>query len=312
MRCPASNSSLRVINIRTGELKIKIVPSQTASKLLNTVDHSRDSAGLTYVYPVVSRRAGGVSIGINLNPNNACNWRCIYCQVPDLTRGSAPVIDLTQLESELRGLLQWVINGDFMQRQVPETARILRDIAISGNGEPTSARVFEQVIALIGQVRKDFALSDHLKTVLITNGSLMHRAGVQAGLKRMAAMNGEIWFKFDRALAQDRRLINNTRISLRKIYAHIQIAASLCPTWLQTCIFKLDGLHPPEEEVIAYLNFLRQLIEDGIPIQGVVLYGIARPSLQSEASRLLPADEQWMSSYAQRIQALGLTVKVNV
>lgn len=221
------------------------------------------------------------------------------------------MIDLTQLESELRGLLQWVVNGDFMQRQVPETARILRDIAISGNGEPTSAKAFEQVIALIGQVKKDFALPVHFKIVLITNGSLMHRADVQAGLKLMAAMNGEIWFKFDRALAQDRRLINNTRISLKKIYAHIQIAASLCPTWLQTCIFKLDGLHPPEEEVTAYLNFLRQLIEDGIPIQGVVLYGIARPSLQPEASRLLPADEQWVSSYAQRIQALGLTVKVN-
>ncbi|PIU16966.1 MAG: radical SAM protein, partial [Gallionellales bacterium CG08_land_8_20_14_0_20_59_87] len=35
--------------------------------MLSTTDHSRDSAGLRYVYPVVSRRAGGVSIGINLN-----------------------------------------------------------------------------------------------------------------------------------------------------------------------------------------------------------------------------------------------------
>jgi hypothetical protein len=62
--------------------------------LLKTEDHSRDSAGMRYVYPVVSRRAGGVSVGINLNPNNACNWRCIYCQVPGLTRGGPPPIDL--------------------------------------------------------------------------------------------------------------------------------------------------------------------------------------------------------------------------
>ena len=40
-------------------------------------DHRRDSAGLRYVYPVISRRAGGVSVGINLNPNNACNWACL-------------------------------------------------------------------------------------------------------------------------------------------------------------------------------------------------------------------------------------------
>ncbi len=71
-------------------------PSMTRAprKALSTTDHSRDGAGLSYVYPVVSRRAGGVSVGINLNTNNACNWRCIYCQVPDLVRGAAPPVDL--------------------------------------------------------------------------------------------------------------------------------------------------------------------------------------------------------------------------
>jgi hypothetical protein len=43
-------------------------------------DHNRDVSHLRYIYPVVSRRAKGVSIGINLNINNACNWRCIYAQ----------------------------------------------------------------------------------------------------------------------------------------------------------------------------------------------------------------------------------------
>ena len=54
--------------------------------MLKVTDHDRNAAGLRYVYPVVSRRAGGVSVGINLNPNNACNWRCVYCQVPRLVR----------------------------------------------------------------------------------------------------------------------------------------------------------------------------------------------------------------------------------
>jgi DNA repair photolyase len=69
-------------------------------------NHDRDSTGMRYVYAVISRRAGGVSVGINLNPNNACNWRCVYCQVPDLVRGSRPAIDLPQLERELRELLR--------------------------------------------------------------------------------------------------------------------------------------------------------------------------------------------------------------
>jgi len=67
------------------------------NKILSETNHDRDSAALRYVYPVISRRAGSVSVGINLNPNNACNWHCIYCQVPNLVRGAAPNIDLSIL-----------------------------------------------------------------------------------------------------------------------------------------------------------------------------------------------------------------------
>src|SRR5512147_826880 len=102
---------------------------------------------MTYVYPVVSRRAGGVSIGINLNPNNACNWRCIYCQVPDLKRGGPPPLDLAQLEDELRRLLEDIVHGGFMAQRVPEDLRVLADVAFSGNGEPTSAPEFPQAVA---------------------------------------------------------------------------------------------------------------------------------------------------------------------
>jgi len=284
---------------------------QPKPNLLNTTNHSRDSAGLTYVYPVISRRAGGVSIGINLNPNNACNWRCIYCQVPELTRGSAPRIDLSRLEAELQSFLRDLIHGDFMHKQVPPEARKIHDIALSGNGEPTSAKEFDQVIELIGRARKDFALPADLKIVLITNGSLIYRPTVQAGLKQMAELNGEVWFKFDRALAAARQYVNNTSISLRKINDHLRIATSLCPTWLQTCVFQINAMPPAEEEIAAYLDFLQQLIKNKIPLKGVLLYGIARPSQQPEAVHLSAVDESWLKAYAKRIEALGMTVKVN-
>ena len=166
---------------------------------LTVTDHDRDAAQRTYVYPVVSRRAGGVSVGINLNPNNACNWRCIYCQVPNLKRGAAPAIDLKQLEAELTAMLADILHGDFMQTRVPEGARRLNDIALSGNGEPTSAKEFADVVQLIGRVMKRFDLLGKIKLVLITNGSLNVRESVQAGLKRMAKLNGEVWYKLDSA-----------------------------------------------------------------------------------------------------------------
>ncbi|MES1982884.1 MAG: radical SAM protein [Pseudomonadota bacterium] len=277
---------------------------------LSVSDHSRDSAGLRYVYPVVSRRAGGVSIGINLNPNNACNWRCIYCQVPDLQLGAAPPVDLALLARELRGFLHELTVGDFMQQRVPADMRRINDVALSGNGEPTSAAEFAEVIELIAQLKQEFELLASIKLVLITNGSLLYRDNVQRGLRRMAQLNGEVWFKLDRASEQGLQQINNTRITLAKTRDHLATAIALCPTWLQTCWFALDGAAPSHAEEDAYLEFVADLLRAGSIPRGVLLYTLARPSLQPEAPRLASLSAQQLEAFADRIRALGLIVKV--
>lgn len=281
------------------------------SNVLNIHDHDRDSAGLTYVYPVISRRAGGVSIGINLNTNNACNWRCVYCQVPDLKRGGAPEVDLEKLAGELRGFLRELLQGDFMLRRVPAEARRLNDIALSGNGEPTSAREFVQVVDLIGEIMAEFDLIGKIKLVLITNGSLIQRAKVKQGLRKMASLGGEVWFKLDSATANGMRRINSTRQAVEKMHENLRTAAQLCPTWLQTCIFALDGQPPTEAEREAYLNFISRLRAEEVPLQGVLLYGLARPSMQPEAARLSALPREWMSNFAAEIEARGVAVKLN-
>ena len=281
--------------------------TQTA---LSIRDHDRDAAHMTYVYPVVSRRAGGVSVGINLNPNNACNWRCIYCQVPNLKRGAAPEINLQQLEDELTALLDDILHGDFMQTRVPEDARRLNDIALSGNGEPTSAKAFPEVIQCIGRVMQRFDLVGRIKLVLITNGSLIAREPVQLGLKRMAQLNGEVWYKLDSATREGRARINNTRQSLKKTAECLTLAASLCPTWVQTCLFTQDGLPPSAYEQQAYLDFLARLIAQGVPIKGVLLYGIARLSQQPEAAQLSALPPAGLQEFAQGIAQLGLALRI--
>jgi pyruvate-formate lyase-activating enzyme len=280
--------------------------------VLTTRDHSRDSAGLTYVYPVVSRRAGGLSVGINLNTNNACNWRCIYCQVPDLVRGAAPAVNVPLLERELRSFLETVLQGDFLARHVPAGMRRLHDIALSGNGEATSARAFESVIEAIGRVRHGLGVASTVKTLLLTNGSLMHRAGVQAGLRRLAELNGEVWFKLDRATASGMRAVNGVQVSMARVRRNLETAAHLCPTWIQTCVFALDGRPPPDEEIDAYARFLAELGTSAVPVRGIYLYGIARPSMQPQAPRLAPLPEAWLQSLGQRLRALGYVVRVTV
>jgi len=279
--------------------------------MLTTTNHDRDNSGMKYVYPVISRRASGVSIGVNLNPNNACNWRCIYCQVPNLTRGGPPAIDLALLEAELRQMLANIVNGDFMTRHVPEKMRQLNDIALSGNGEPTSAAEFSSVVDLIGRVIADFNLTGKIKLVLITNGSLAHKAIVQEGLRKMATMNGEVWFKFDRATRTGLSMINNTETDPESHYQRMKIVASLCPTWVQSCFFKLDGETPNEEEVNAWLAMLTRAKNDNLPLRGVLIYGLARPSMQSEASRLGRLEEKWMQALVSRVAAVGWPARSN-
>ena len=284
----------------------------TSKPTLTTTDHARDAVGMTYVYPVISRRAGGVSVGINLNPNNACNWRCVYCQVPNLVRGTAPVIDLALLEHELTDFLQQLLHGDFMATRVPEGARRLNDIAISGNGEPTSAREFADIVALIGQVMARFDLVGKIKLVLISNGSLLDKAYVQAGVRRMADLNGEVWFKLDSATRDGLQRINHSEISPARQFEYLKIAASLCPTWLQTCVFAFDGAAPSTVEQQAYLAMLAQVQAEQLPLQGVLLYGLARPSMQPEAAQLSALPAIWLETFAEQIRALGITVKVSV
>ena len=279
---------------------------------LSVTDHDRGSAALRYVYPVVSRRAEGVSVGINLNPNNACNWRCVYCQVPGLTRGTAPPVDLAVLENELRSFLQELLHGDFMQSRIPESSRRINDIALSGNGEPTSAAEFVQVIELIGRVRREIAVPEAVKTVLITNGSLLYRSEVQQGLRAMAQLNGEVWFKLDRASEAGMRLVNDTSTSMDKVRDNLVTAIALCPTWLQTCWFALDGEPPSRQDEEDYLEFVSGLLRDGHKPQGVLLYGLARPSRQAEAPRLSNLPEEELQRFAARIRQLGVEVKVSV
>lgn len=281
-----------------------------SERTLSTADHDRDSAGLRYVYPVISRRAGGVSVGINLNPNNACNWRCLYCQVPNLTLGSAPPVDMARLEQELRGFLHELVQGDFMASRVPEGMRRINDIALSGNGEPTSATEFAEVIELVGRLKAEFGLAEQ-KLVLITNGSLIQRENVQCGLRLMAQHNGAVWFKLDRASEAGMLAINDTRTTLAKVREHLVIASSLCPTWLQTCWFALDGAPPSGRDEDEYLAFLSGLLHAGTRLQGVLLYGLARPSLQPEAARLSALPVAELEAFAARVRDLGLVVRVS-
>jgi len=279
-----------------------------SKQYLSIHDHSRELSGLKYIYSVISRRAGGLSIGVNLNVNNACNWQCIYCEIPNLTRGSPPPIELDVLEDELRFFLHEIIHGDFMEKNVAIEDRHLKDIAFSGNGEPTSAEEFPQVILIVKKILEEFNLLHKIKIRLITNGSLMHKESVLEGIQVLAKMNGEVWFKVDAALEENSKVINQVNIKPQQVIDRLKRCSEICPTFVQTCIFTIDNKEPNNKEIDAYIKLIDSAKKS---IKGVHLYGIARPSMQPEAYRLGRVNINVLENIADQLHNNGIESTVS-
>jgi wyosine [tRNA(Phe)-imidazoG37] synthetase (radical SAM superfamily) len=290
---------------------ISTAATATTGQRLAIDDHNRAYAGMTYVYPVVSRRAGGVSIGINLNPNNACNWRCVYCQVPNLQRGGPPPINLPQLERELSQMLDDITQGAFMSRFVAPEQRILQDIAFSGNGEPTSSPEFAQAVRIAAEQIRRRDLFPQVKLRLITNGSLVDRLRVQEGLHFLHEAQGEVWFKCDAGDTRDAYRINGSRQKPDVLLRRLCLCAQTCATWIQSCFFLYDGHPPSHKHIDHWLNLIDRALDANAPLQGVYLYGLARPSFQPESARLGRLSSPWLEALAQRVRQRGLTVIVS-
>jgi len=278
------------------------------TQILSINDHRRDRLGMVYVYPVVSRRAGGVSVGINLNTNKACNWGCVYCQVEGLTRGGPLPVDLDRLEAELSSFLNEVVQGDYLEKHVAPECRKLADLAFSGDGEPTSAPEFGEAIKRVGKVLESLGLKGQLPVRLITNGSLMHKPEVQQALRELAALGGEAWFKVDRGDESGMLAVNKTRMTPERVLENLRICGELIPTWVQTCWFGRAGTPPGPEDEGAYLSLLTQVAS---AIKGIHLYGLARPSCQPEAGELMRLGTAEMQCWGMRITK-ETGIKVNV
>ncbi|MBK7644074.1 MAG: radical SAM protein [Planctomycetes bacterium] len=279
---------------------------------LTTADHDRGRIGKTYVYPVLSRRARGLSVGINLNPNKACNWRCVYCQVPGLVAGNAPKIDLERLERELREFLDPKVLGAWLAANAPEGSRVLRDLALSGDGESTSAAEFPDVVELIGRLMLEFGHAGRVPLTLITNGSLVQHPLVQAGLAGLARIGGRVWFKLDSATDEGMQALNSSALGAGKQRRNLVACAALAPTWIQTMALARNGLPPSAAERAAYLDLVRGLVRERVPLKGVLLYGFARTSYQPEASELSALPREWMEQFAFEIRAAGLPVEISL
>ena len=274
-------------------------------EILTIFNHDRNIYKSKYIYPVVSRRSKGLSLGINLNTNNACNWQCIYCQVSNLKLGKPEAIDLKLLESELDEWINKIVYGNFLKECASEKVDF-KDIAFSGNGEPTAAPEFESVIKIVLKKIEQFKLSKTIKLRLITNGSYLNKKSVQSGLKLMKLFDHEIWFKIDQVIPKEALKINRINLSISNLKKNLESALSLSPTLIQTCLLKIDHQLPSDDSIIKFIEFLKPYAPN---LKAINLYSLARPSQQKTNLYIEALNKNELEIIADKIKILKTKVE---
>ncbi len=264
--------------------------------------HPRSFERNRYVYPVVSRRAGGVSIGVNLNLDKVCNFDCVYCQVNRSEPGEKEFLDLERLTAELDAAVELVVSGRIFQRRfslTPPPLRRLNDIALSGDGEPTTYRNFDDVIAACADVRRRHKLDD-VKLVLITNASMFHRERVRRGLEMLDAANGEIWAKLDAGSEAYYHLVARSSIPFARILENLRDAAGVRPIVIQSLFMRIHGEPPPTAEQEAFCDRLSEIVAGGGQIKLVQIHTIARPPAENWVAALDDAQVDALADLVRR------------
>ncbi|MCL2647367.1 MAG: hypothetical protein FWD61_10255 [Phycisphaerales bacterium] len=271
-----------------------------------------------YVYPVVSRRAKGISIGINLNPDKVCNFNCLYCCVDRKISSQSKTVELSILRQELADMLQLARSGDIYKfdpfDKIPNPLRRINDVAFSGDGEPTSCPNFPEACHLATELTRPSSNSscpDPIKLVVITNATLFQQPKVAAVLTWLNTHNpnSEIWAKLDVGSDAYYHLINRSAVSFKRIMGNILWYSQMRPIVIQSLFMNVFGRPPGPEEIDAYITRLVNLLAAKGKIKLVQLYTVAR---RTNEAYVTPLSEPDLQSIAARVRAAIPTIPVEV
>jgi wyosine [tRNA(Phe)-imidazoG37] synthetase (radical SAM superfamily) len=251
--------------------------------------HERRFAESKFVYPVLSRRSGGISLGVNLNPDKVCNFDCIYCQVDRTTTSDTLFVELPQLLNELDYFLDLVTSGELYETEkfshTPPQLRRLNDIAFSGDGEPTTHRNFDEVIAAVAALKQKHNLP---------------QVKLLRGLELLDQNNGEIWAKLEAGTAEYFKKIDRTTIHFEQILQNITAAAKIRPLVIQSLFMRVAGDPPPAAEIEAFCDRLNEISGAGGQLSLIQIYTVARKPTESYVTPLTDAE---VDAIVNRVQA---------
>jgi wyosine [tRNA(Phe)-imidazoG37] synthetase (radical SAM superfamily) len=274
-------------------------------------DHTRQFSDFTFVYPVISRRSKGLSIGVNLNPDKVCNFDCIYCEVDRRVPGAVTEVDLRQMKDELTAMIRFAKDGGLAKEpkfdEVPWLTREVKDIAFSGDGEPTMIHNFADCVQTVVDVKQAEGLGA-TQMVLITDAAGLDKADVKRGLELMDAHEGEVWGKLDAGTEEFFKAVNRTNVKFQRILDNLLATAKSRAIIIQSLFLKVHGEPMSAAELQAYCDRLNELTAGGGQVREVHLYTVARPTPEAFATKLEPAELETMATTVR--ERTGLTVAI--
>jgi wyosine [tRNA(Phe)-imidazoG37] synthetase (radical SAM superfamily) len=232
-----------------------------------------------FVYTVVSARARGLAIGINMNPDKLCNFDCVYCEVNRELPASEWKLNVAVMEEELDKTLFLVRSGKIREhaayRGLSDELLQLRHVALSGDGEPTLCPNFAEAVQVVVHVR---ARSPHafFKLALITNGTGLDLRQVQESLQYFTP-DDEIWIKLDAGTQDHMNRVNRSEVPLEKVLSNILLVGRQRPVVIQSLFPMAFGQEPPPQEIDEYILRLADLKNAGAHISLVQIYSATRP-----------------------------------
>jgi len=248
----------------------------------------REFLGNRFVYVVVSARARGLSIGVNMNPDKRCKFGCEYCEVNRDLPALEKSLDAEVMAEELERTLWLACSGELRHihyhHDTPDDLLHLRHVALSGDGEPTVCPNFLDAVRAVVHVRA-LGRFPFFKIVLITNAARLDSPAVQDGLK-LFTQQDEIWAKLDAGTQDYMDKVNHPACTLEKVLANILLVARQRPVIIQSLFPMLNGEEPSAEEIEQYALRLRELKQAGAQIPLVQIYSATRPSAHSKCGHL--------------------------
>jgi len=248
----------------------------------------RDFLDNRFVYVVISPRARGLSVGVNLNPDKRCNFNCIYCEVDRDVAATESRLDLDVVAEELHRTLNYLYAGGLAMHPrytglAPDLLRP-RHVTLSGDGEPTLCPQFLEVVQTVAHVRA-MARVPFFKIVLITNCSYLDQAPVQDGLK-LFTRDDEIWAKLEAGTPGYFARVNAADVSLDKVLANILLVGRQRSIVIQSLFPMLNDEPPSTDEIESFAQRLNTLKQGGAKIALVQIYSATRPHKHPECCHL--------------------------